>query len=41
MDRGTIDLPETSLGVVGFGGIGAAIARRTLTFGMAVRAVDR
>src|SRR3954452_14998599 len=41
MDRGTIYLPEATLGVVGFGGIGAEVARRALAFGMAVRGVDR
>ena len=41
MDRGTIYLPEATLGVVGLGAIGAEIARRGLAFGMTVRAVDR
>lgn len=41
MDRGTIYLPDATLGVVGLGGIGADIARRALAFGMTVRAVDR
>jgi phosphoglycerate dehydrogenase-like enzyme len=41
MDRGTIFLPATALGIVGLGAIGAEIARRALAFGMTVRAVDR
>jgi len=41
MDRATIFLPDATLGVVGFGAIGAEIARRALAFGMAVRGVDR
>jgi phosphoglycerate dehydrogenase-like enzyme len=41
MDRATIYLPESKLGIVGFGGIGAEIARRAMAFGMTVRAVDR
>jgi len=41
MDRATIYLPQSKLGIVGFGGIGAEIARRALAFGMTVRAVDR
>jgi phosphoglycerate dehydrogenase-like enzyme len=41
MDRATLFLPGSTLGVVGFGGIGAEVARRALAFGMAVRAVDR
>lgn len=41
MDRATIFLPESVMGVVGLGAIGAEIARRALGFGMAVRAVDR
>ena len=41
IDRATIYLPEATLGIVGFGGIGREIARRALAFGMAVRAVDR
>jgi phosphoglycerate dehydrogenase-like enzyme len=41
MDRATIYLPDATLGIVGFGGIGAEIARRALAFGMAVRAIDR
>jgi phosphoglycerate dehydrogenase-like enzyme len=41
MDLGTTYLPEATLGIVGFGGIGAEVARRALAFGMAVRGVDR
>lgn len=41
MDRATIYLPDTTMGIVGFGAIGAEIARRALAFGMKVRAVDR
>src|SRR3954453_21673146 len=41
MDRATIFLPDTTMGIVGFGAIGSEIARRALAFGMTVRAVDR
>jgi phosphoglycerate dehydrogenase-like enzyme len=41
MDRATIFLPSSTLGVVGLGAIGTEIARRALRFGMTVRAVDR
>ncbi len=41
MDRATIYLPDATMGIVGFGAIGADIARRALAFGMKVRAVDR
>jgi phosphoglycerate dehydrogenase-like enzyme len=41
MDRAVIYLPAATLGIVGFGAIGAEIARRALGFGMTVRAVDR
>lgn len=41
MDRGTIFLPEATMGIIGFGAIGAEIARRASAFGMRVRAVDR
>jgi phosphoglycerate dehydrogenase-like enzyme len=41
MDRATIFLPGATMGIVGFGAIGAEIARRALAFGMAVRGVDR
>jgi phosphoglycerate dehydrogenase-like enzyme len=41
IDSATIFLPEAKLGIVGFGGIGAEVARRALAFGMSVRAVDR
>ena len=40
MDRATIFLPDATMGVVGFGSIGAEVARRALDFGMTVRAVD-
>jgi phosphoglycerate dehydrogenase-like enzyme len=41
MDRATIFLPEATMGIVGFGHIGCAIAERARAFGMTVRAVDR
>ncbi len=41
LDRRTIFLPEATLGIVGFGAIGAEIARRASAFGMPIRAVDR
>jgi phosphoglycerate dehydrogenase-like enzyme len=41
MDRATIFLPESTMGIVGLGAIGVEIARRARAFGMAVRAVDR
>jgi phosphoglycerate dehydrogenase-like enzyme len=41
MDRATIFLPDTRMGIVGLGAIGAEIARRALAFGIEVRAVDR
>jgi phosphoglycerate dehydrogenase-like enzyme len=41
MDRSTIYLPQSSLGIIGMGGIGCEIARRALAFGMSVRGVDR
>ena len=41
MDRATRYLPGSVLGVVGFGGIGAEVARRALGFGMRVRGVDK
>jgi phosphoglycerate dehydrogenase-like enzyme len=41
MDRATIFLPESTMGIVGLGAIGGEIARRALAFGMKVRAVDR
>lgn len=41
MDRATIYLPGATLGVIGFGAIGAEVACRALAFGMTVRAVDR
>ena len=41
MDRATIFLPDATLGIIGLGAIGCAIARRASAFGMTVRAVDR
>jgi phosphoglycerate dehydrogenase-like enzyme len=41
MDRATIYLPDSTLGIIGMGGIGCEIARRALAFGMSVRGVDR
>jgi phosphoglycerate dehydrogenase-like enzyme len=41
MDRSTIYLPQSTLGIIGMGGIGCEIARRGLAFGMSVRGVDR
>jgi phosphoglycerate dehydrogenase-like enzyme len=41
MDRATIFLPGRTLGLVGFGAIGAEVARRAMAFGLAIRAVDR
>ena len=41
MDRGTIYLPDTTLGVFGYGAIGSEIGRRASAFGMNVRGVDR
>ena len=41
MDRATIYLPRSTMGIVGMGGIGCEIARRALAFGMEVHAVDR
>ena len=41
MDRATIFLPDTTMGIVGCGSIGTEIARRALAFGMTVRGVDR
>ena len=41
MDRATIFLPDTVMGIVGLGAIGVEIARRALAFGITVRAVDR
>lgn len=40
MDRATIFLPETTMLVVGFGAIGAEIARRAMAFGINVRGLD-
>ena len=41
MDRATIYLPQSTLGIVGMGGIGCEIARRAMAFGISVRGVDR
>ncbi len=41
MDRATIYLPRSTMGIIGMGGIGCEIARRALAFGIAVRGVDR
>lgn len=41
MDRGTLFLPEMTLGIVGCGGIGVEIAQRAKAFGMKARGVDR
>ncbi len=41
MDRATIFLPGSTMGIVGMGAIGCEIARRAAAFGMAVRGVDR
>jgi phosphoglycerate dehydrogenase-like enzyme len=41
MDRATIFLPDSTMGIVGLGAIGGEIARRALAFGIEVRAVDR
>jgi len=41
MDRATIFLPDTTMGIVGLGAIGGEIARRALAFGIQVIAVDR
>jgi len=41
MDRATIHLPMSTMGIIGMGGIGCEIARRARAFGMAVRGVDR
>jgi phosphoglycerate dehydrogenase-like enzyme len=41
MDRATIFLPDSTMGIVGMGAIGCEIARRARAFGMTVRGVDR
>ncbi|MFI5455616.1 MAG: D-2-hydroxyacid dehydrogenase [Isosphaerales bacterium] len=41
MDRATIYLAHSTMGIIGMGGIGCEIARRALAFGMSVRGVDR
>ncbi len=40
IDRAHMHLSDATLGIVGFGGIGAEVARRGLAFGMRVLAVD-
>jgi phosphoglycerate dehydrogenase-like enzyme len=41
MDRATVYLPSSTMGIVGMGAIGREVARRAIGFGMAVRGVDR
>jgi phosphoglycerate dehydrogenase-like enzyme len=41
MDRATIYLPDSKMGIIGMGGIGCEIARRARCFGMSVRGLDR
>jgi phosphoglycerate dehydrogenase-like enzyme len=41
MDRATIFLPRSTMGIIGMGAIGREIARRAGSFGMTVRGVDR
>lgn len=41
IDRATIFLPDSTMGLIGMGGIGCEIARRARAFGIAVRGVDR
>jgi phosphoglycerate dehydrogenase-like enzyme len=41
MDRATIYLPDSTMGIIGMGGIGSEIARRAKAFGISVRGVDR
>jgi phosphoglycerate dehydrogenase-like enzyme len=41
IDRATIYLPDSKMGIIGMGGIGSEIARRARAFGMSVRGVDR
>jgi phosphoglycerate dehydrogenase-like enzyme len=41
MDRATIFLPRSTMGIIGMGGIGCEIARRGMGFGMTIRGVDR
>jgi len=41
MDRATIFLPDTTMGIVGLGAIGREIAKRARAFGMNIIAVDR
>jgi phosphoglycerate dehydrogenase-like enzyme len=41
MDRATVFLPESTMGIIGMGAIGCEIARRALAFGITVRGVDR
>src|SRR5262245_12507048 len=41
MDRATIYLPDSKMGIIGMGAIGSEIARRARAFGMSVRGIDR
>jgi phosphoglycerate dehydrogenase-like enzyme len=41
MDRATIFLPGSTMGIVGLGAIGSEIARRASAFGITLQAVDR
>jgi phosphoglycerate dehydrogenase-like enzyme len=41
VDRATIFLPDSTMGIIGMGGIGCEIARRAMAFGISVRGVDR
>jgi len=41
MDRATIFLPNSTMGIIGMGAIGCEIARRAMSFGISVRGVDR
>lgn len=41
MRRQEIELTDSTMGIIGFGGTGRAVARRAAAFGMSVRAIDR
>jgi phosphoglycerate dehydrogenase-like enzyme len=41
LDRATRFLPDSTMGIIGMGGIGCEIARRAMAFGISVRGVDR